>query len=198
MTMKHFTAAGDPSPEVIGELAAILRGGGVVLLPTDTIYGLHCDATNAGAADRIAAMKGREEGKPFVVIAASIDQLTSIGCRIPEVLREIWPAPLTAIVASGAKTLAVRIPDTAWLRQLLAETGPLVSTSANRSGEAPVSDAAALPSDLARQLEAVLDAGPRTGKASAIVDFTEGPPRLLREGDPGFTQELRKTLRIRL
>ena len=95
----------------------------------------------------------------------------------------------------NATNLAVRVPDRPWLRALLALTGPLVSTSANRSGEPPATAPSALPADLRAALDAILDEGPREAKASAIVDFTEAEPRLVREGDPGFTQKLRKSLR---
>jgi L-threonylcarbamoyladenylate synthase len=184
----------EPSPELLDEIAATLLSGGVALLPTDTIYGLHALASNEAAVAKIAAIKGREEGKRFVVIAASVDQLLDYGAAVPEVLRSIWPAPLTAVVPHADGNVAVRVPDVGWLRALLARTGPLVSTSANRSGEPPVRKPDELAHDLQTQLDLVLDAGPRDGKPSAIVDFTGSSPRIVREGEPTFTQFLRKTL----
>lgn len=184
-----------PSPAQLDALAATLLSGGVVLLPTDTIYGLHCVATNEAAAARIAAMKGREEGKRFVVIAASVEQLIAYGAAVPDVLRSIWPAPLTAIVPHAGGTVAVRVPNLEWLRALLERTGPLISTSANRSGEPPIREPRELAPDLQNSIDSALDAGPREGEPSAIVDFTGNSPRLVREGDPTFTQFLRKTLR---
>jgi tRNA threonylcarbamoyl adenosine modification protein (Sua5/YciO/YrdC/YwlC family) len=184
-------------------LASILETGGVVLMPTDTIYGLHGLAADAKVVARIAAMKGRDADKPFVVLGASPEQLEQLGCVIPDVLRSLWPAPLTAIVplrtavaaSRGAETLAVRVPDLAWLRDLVAATGPLVSTSANRSGEPPVMEPDELARDLQELLDCLVDGGRREGKASAIVDFSGTEPRFIREGDPAFTQKLRKTLR---
>lgn len=193
--MKHWRVDGEPGDELLDEIASLLNGGGVALLPTDTIYGLHAAATNETAIARIAAMKGRGDDKPFVVIAASADQLRDFGAAVPALLDGIWPAPLTAIVARYEKTVAVRVPDLPWLRSLLARTGPLVSTSANRSGEPPVTAPSELASDLQSHLDALLDTGPRQGKPSTIVDFTQDDPRLIREGDPGFSQFLRKTLR---
>ena len=192
--MKRWRVDGDPSDDVLDELAGILRGGGVALLPTDTIYGLHAVATDERAIARIAAIKGRPDDKPFVVIAASIDQLRALGATIPDPLGKIWPAPLTAILASGETTIAARIPDLGWLRALLDRTGPLVSTSANRSGEPSVSSPQALANDLQNDLDALLDQGPREAKPSTIVDFTGDEPRFIREGDPVFSQFLRKTL----
>ena len=95
----------------------------------------------------------------------------------------------------GSTTLAVRVPAIRWLRELLDLTGPLVSTSANRSGEPPLTSVEQLSSDLQDVLDAVVDAGPLEGKPSTIVDFTGDEPRLIREGDRLFTQKVWKTLR---
>jgi L-threonylcarbamoyladenylate synthase len=191
--MKVFR--GEPSSEVLGELARTLSGGGVVLLPTDTIYGLHAVAADEAAVARIAEIKGREEGKRFVVIGASMDQLVESGAAVPELLRSIWPAPLTAVVPHPGGSLAVRVPDLGWLREIVKRTGPLVSTSANRSGETPARQPSDLAPELQKQIDSALDIGPCEAKPSTLVDFTVSPPRILREGDPVFTQFLRKTLR---
>lgn len=193
--MKRWQIAGAPTSQQAGEIAATLLHGGVVLLPTDTIYGLHAIYGSAGV-ERIRAMKGREETKPFVTIASDVAQLENIGASIPDEVRELWPGPLTAVLRmSGGATIAARIPDLAWLRDLLALTGPLISTSANRSGEPPITLPSALARDLLDALDGVVEAGLRDGKPSAIVDFTGNEPRLIREGDSVFTQVLRKTLR---
>ena len=188
--MKLFA---DPLP-----LAEILLGGGVVLMPTDTIYGLHAVATNAAAVARIAELKGRGDDKPFVVIAASADQLRRFGAEVPAELETLWPAPLTAVLRRGEGTVAARVPDLPWLRALLARTGPLVSTSANRAGEKPISEIVELAPDVAAGIDAGLDGGRREGKPSTIVDFTGASPHIVREGDASFAQNLRKTLRISL
>ena len=192
--MKRRRIDGEPSSDVLDEIADVLRAGGVALLPTDTIYGLHALAIDEQAVARIRSMKERGDEKPFVVIASSAEQLEDLGATIPDALRQIWPAPLTAILAAGERTIAARVPDLAWLRALLDRTGPLVSTSANRSGEAPITTPEVLAPDLLDGLDALLDAGLREGQPSTIVDFTGGEPRLVREGDPGFAQFLRKTL----
>jgi L-threonylcarbamoyladenylate synthase len=194
--MKRILSEGEPAAEAIEEIARTLEDGGVVLLPTDTIYGLHAVASNASAVARIAAIKGREDGKPFIVLFASVDQLLRHGAAVPEVLRAIWPAPLTAIVPhSSGRSLAVRVPDLAWLRELLERTGPLVSTSANRSGEPAVREPGQLAHELQDRVDSALEAGPRDAKPSLLVDFTGDEPQILREGDTTFTQFLRKTLR---
>lgn len=192
--MKRWRVDGEPSDDVLDEIADVLRAGGVVLLPTDTIYGLHALAMDEQAVARIRSMKERGDDKPFVIIASSVEQLEKLGATIPDALRQIWPAPLTAILASGARTVAARVPDLPWLRTLLDRTGPLVSTSANRSGQPPITTPEMLADELLERLDALLDAGSREGQPSTIVDFTGDEPRVVREGDPGFAQILRKML----
>ena len=195
-----------PSATQIAQAAATLQRRGVVLLPTDTIYGLHALAGNADAVQRIVDIKGRGEDKPFVVIAASAAQLehlgATLGARTRAILDDLWPGPLTAVVpirqpiaaSRGASTIAVRVPDLEWLRELLDRTGPLASTSANRSGEPPITDPKLISRDLRASIDGVVDAGVREGKPSTIVDFTGDEPRIIREGETFFTQKLWKTL----
>jgi L-threonylcarbamoyladenylate synthase len=204
----HFTSA--PTDEQLAEIEAALRAGGILLLPTDTIYGLHAIATDESALARITDIKGRNESKPFVVLGASLAQFEEIGIDIrPDLrkaLQEIWPAPLTAILplsrpiaaSRGAASLAVRVPALDWLRALLARTGPLVSTSANRSGEPPVDRPENLARELQNSLDGIADGGLCQGEPSTIVDFTGGEPQLIREGNVFFTQKVWKTLRISL
>jgi L-threonylcarbamoyladenylate synthase len=193
--VKRWVVDREPSAAQIAEIVELIRSGGLVLLPTDTIYGLHALATDPRAVERLARIKGREEGKPFIVIAASADQIESLGASVPPIVRKIWPAPLTAILRSGSGTIGTRVPKLDWLRALLSKSGPLFSTSANRSGESAISEPDQLPIDLRNAIDGIVDAGKREGKASAIVDFTGDEPRLVREGDRLFTQKLRKTLR---
>ena len=206
--MTRLWQIGDsPSTLQLNEIAKSLAGGAVVLMPTDTIYGLHALALHEQAVERVADIKGREETKPFIVLAASMDHLKLLGISAdPEVLdalASLWPAPLTAILpleapipaSRGALTLAVRIPALDWLRELVARTGPLVSTSANRSGEPSVESPVSLARDLQDRLDAIVDGGVRDGKASTIVDLTSAEPHFLREGEHSFTQKVWKTLR---
>jgi L-threonylcarbamoyladenylate synthase len=205
--MRRWTAAPQPNAADIGDIADVLRGGGVVLMPTDTIYGLHAVATNERAVARIAAMKGRDDAKPFVVIGTSMQQLQDIGVDFPaearEVLQSLWPAPLTAILplrhpvaaSRGAATLAVRVPNLDWLRALVAICGPLASTSANVAGEPPVETPEKFSYGAQTALDGIVDAGPLSGEPSVIVDFTGDSTRITREGDRSFTQKVWKTLR---
>ena len=196
-----------PTPLQLTEIARTLREGGVVLLPTDTIYGLHALARDETAVARIAAMKGREETKPFIVLASSVDELETLGVELSaeraDALRTIWPAPLTVILplrvpiaaSRGASTLAVRIPALEWLRDLVARTGPLVSTSANRSGEPAATTPSLGDEEMQNALDGIVDGGERNGTPSAILDLTSSEPRFIREGEVSFTQKVWKTLR---
>lgn len=206
MTVR-ITTDGAPDAAALDSVAAVLREGGVALLPTDTIYGLHALAGDPEAVGRIVAIKGREETKPFIVLGSSIGQLGALGVEVPEadlaMLAGLWPAPLTAILrlihpiaaSRGTATLAVRIPALGWLRELVERTGPLVSTSANRSGEPPLTSPFLLARALHDRLDAILDCGPLEGEPSVILDLTGETPRLVREGERSFTQVVRKTLR---
>lgn len=202
-----FRVAAEPAADVIRKLADVIRRNGVVLMPTDTIYGLHALATSEAAIERIASLKEREEAKPFVVLGASMSQFEAIGVEFPDrtrrILEELWPGPLTAVLSlnrtiaasRGAKSLAVRVPDLQWLRELLTLSGPLASTSVNISGGPPISAPEDAPRDMHDRLDAIVNAGRREGKPSSIVDFTEDEPRLIREGESFFTQKVWKTLR---
>ena len=196
-----------PSTLQLNEIAKALAGGAVVLMPTDTIYGLHALALDPQAVARVAEIKGREETKAFIVLAASIDQLPLLGVSAEDdgldALASVWPAPLTAILplhepipaSRGALTLAVRIPALEWLRELILKTGPLVSTSANRSGEPAVESPSFLARELQDRLDAIVDGGLRGGEPSTIVDLTSAEPHILRDGQHSFTQNLWKRLR---
>src|SRR5688572_12498672 len=152
----------------VAAVARVLTAGGVALLPTDTIYGFHALATDNVAIEKIAAIKGRDE-KPFIVLSDSIEQAETIGARFSPnartVLQKYWPGPLTAILllektiaaSRGAKTIAVRVPALEWLRELVRRTGPLASTSANRSGEPPMQSPNQLSSDLQMRIDVVVD-----------------------------------------
>ena len=190
--MKKWKANDDLT---LHEIAEVLARGGVVVLPTDTVYGLHASANNQRAVNRVAEIKGRAAEKPFIVIAASIDDVEALGAAVPDVLHDIWPAPVTAILRRGDMTIAARVPDVDWLRTLLEISGPLASTSANRSGEPTIMSPSELARDLQNAVDGALDLGRREAKPSAIVDFTGATPKITREGDFAFTQNLRKTLR---
>lgn len=182
------------------EAARLLAEGGVLLLTTDTLPGLHARVDRPDAVRRVAALKGRPGDKPLLVLAASPDAARGVTGEVAvrpwTYARRCWPGPfslilpaapeLAAEVTGGGSTVAVRVPDAPGLVALLRAAGaPLVSTSANRTGEAP----ALTLEEAAERFEALVDgvyaadAGtPAASRASALIDLAVWPPRVLREG----------------
>lgn len=180
----------------------ILRSGGVVVLPTDTVYGLHAALSRPEAIVRIARLKGVREGRRYVLLADTMDMVArytaSFGCLSRAALARRWPSPLSVVLpASDAcpewarPTVAFRVPDLAALRALVGAVGePLVSTSVNAVGEPPLETAA----EIARRFGDAVDlvvAGDETGggRASTIVDACGEEPVVLRVGDYAWADE---------
>ena len=174
--------------------AAAIRAGEVVVIPTDTVYGLAGDPSNPGAVERIYAIKGRPPQLELNLLASDISQLDGL-VEMDGVARSLaaafWPGPLSLICPVGSRrlaiprsgtTLMVRVPGHALLRRLLDETGPIASTSANRHGMPPAATGPEAEAALGVEVSVVIDGGPGSGMASTIIDASSRPPRLLREG----------------
>ncbi|HSS94995.1 MAG TPA: L-threonylcarbamoyladenylate synthase [Candidatus Dormibacteraeota bacterium] len=174
-----------PTRAGLTRAANLLRSGGVVAFPTDTVYGLAAAADDEVARRRIYAIKGRPAGLPLILMAAAESQLEGwvhLDTRAEEIIRRWWPGPLTVILhAKGGGTLGVRIPKHAVALELLRASGPLMTTSANLHGKDPAmnaAEAASLPG-----VSAVLDGGVAPGGvASSVLDLTGQEPHVLREG----------------
>ncbi len=176
------------------EICAVLRRRGIVAMRSDTVYGLHGVAPATGA--RLAALKGRADAaKPLLVLVAGARAAEAVtGTAPPPALAALWPGPLTIVlpvaqpapspVAAGAASLAVRVPADPALRAIITAVGaPLYSTSANRAGEPPLGEPAALRAAFGGRVELIVDDGAVTAAApSTIVDATVAPPRILRAG----------------
>lgn len=198
-------SAADPDPVPIERAAAVLRSGGVVVFPTDTLYGLAADPRLGDAVARVFAIKGRPAGQPLPLIAADARQaqerivLSGLGRRLSD---RFWPGPLTIVgdalpglaegVDGGTGTLAVRVPAHDVARRLAAALGcALTSTSANPSGGAAPRTAAEAAEALGERVDLVVEAGPAPGGLpSTIVDARVDPPRLIREGAIPFERIL--------
>jgi L-threonylcarbamoyladenylate synthase len=165
--------------------AQLVRGGGVIAFPTDTVYGLGAAADDELAQKRVFAMKNRPVGMPLILMVAARSQLEGwvhVDSRAEAVIERWWPGPLTLILhASAGGTLGVRIPNHEVTLELLRASGPLMTTSANLHGDDPAmtaDEAARLPG-----LAAVLDGGRAPGGiASTVVDLTGPEMHILREG----------------
>ena len=174
----------------IARAAGLLARGGVVIVPTETVYGVACHPAFPDALERIRAMKRRDRGKPFQLLAADAAAVWADGAlRSPEAerLAAHWPGALTLVlpVGQGGRTEGYRVPDLAPLRTLLARCGGLLRcTSVNLSGEPPAKDAQEAAEALGGAVDLVLDGGPaRLGVASTVAALSpEGKPRILRQG----------------
>ena len=178
--------------------AAVLRRGGIVVYPTETLYGLGARADDGPALERLARAKLRAEGKPLPLIAADLAQVERVAVlagAAARVAARLWPGPLTLVlparagvhpaITAGTGTVGVRIPGSEVARVLAAAAGaPLVSTSANPSGGPPPSTVAALAPSLVEAVDHVLDGGPTPGGApSTVVEIgPDGSVRVLRAG----------------
>ena len=187
----------NPQPDA-ARAAQILRAGGVVAIPTETVYGLAADVGNAAAIARVYAIKGRPPDHPLIVHVHDADALDGYVAEIPPRLRALaarfWPGPLTAIVARGPRTprrvtggqetVAVRVPGHPVARAILAEFGgALAAPSANRFGRVSPTSAAHVRADLGDEVDLIVDGGPsRVGLESTIVDLTGEVPAVLRAG----------------
>ncbi len=191
-----------PLPHVVDRAAAVLRTGHVVVLPTDTVYGLAVAPQAGGTAAALFALKGRAPHVPVAVLCASADQALglaapgSVSDEVRRIATRLWPGPLTLVLArrpgldwdlgEPASTIGVRCPEHALVRALAAEVGPLATTSANRHREptpAAAGDVAAL---FGAGVGLVLDGGPCEAPPSAVVDATGLKRRLLRSGRIGL------------
>jgi L-threonylcarbamoyladenylate synthase len=185
------------APDVAEQVAAALLAGGVVVLPTDTVYGLVALPGDRSAVEELFALKHRAMGVPLAVLCGDVDQALALaeppidaGVRV--VAERWWPGPLTMVLprrpgvelhlGEPSSTIGLRVPDDALVRAITARVGPIAATSANRHGEPPAMTAAAAREALGSGVALIVDGGPAAGAASAVVDVTSRPWRVLREG----------------
>ena len=187
----------------VARAASILRSGGLVGIPTETVYGLAANALDGAAVAKIFAAKGRPMDNPLIVHIAEFGALRSLTSCVPEkavVLAErFWPGPLTIIlpksdivpdeVSAGLDTVAIRFPSHPAARRVIAESGvPLAAPSANTSGRPSPTTARHVLDDMDGKIDAVLDGGPcSVGVESTVITLATATPTLLRPG--GITLE---------
>ena len=177
-----------PDAAVLADAIAALRRGQLVIVPTETVYGLAADDRNPVALEKLFEAKGRPQDKPIALLAASVDELERHGAKLSPAARRLadkfWPGPLTLVLASPAGWLGFRIPDHPVMLALLrAWGGVLAVTSANRSGEPPAMTAAAALAALEPFVAFALDAGPSAGGVpSSVVKVGAQGIEMLRTG----------------
>lgn len=190
--------ADDPNKEDMREAAEIIRSGGLVAFPTETVYGLGANALDPEASKRIYAAKGRPSDNPLIVHICRFEELESIAKEVPtqagKLADAFWPGPLTMIVwknekvpyetTGGMDTVAIRMPNHPVALALIEESGCMIAApSANTSGKPSPTEAGHVALDLDGKIPMILDGGPvGIGIESTIIDLTEKIPMILRPG----------------
>ncbi len=210
MSQVVTVSQGNPSPKAVSRAAEVARSGGVLVLPTDSVYGLACAATPGNPAHgRIFDIKRRDRAQTLPWFVADVADLDVYGEKVPDwahrLAASLWPGALTLVVRASSAvppeyaqggpcgpTIALRVPGSELCRQIVRTLGaPLAQTSANTHGMPAATSAGALEPAVAKAADLVLDAGPApVGVASTIVDATGDTPRVLRAGALGEAEVL--------
>jgi L-threonylcarbamoyladenylate synthase len=193
-------------PDVNSEISKgvrVMERGGIVVYPTDTVYGLGANIFNNTAVERVFEAKGRPKGMPLPVLLPSVDSLRVVAHNIPSIAwtlaEEFWPGQLTLILPSRPEvpsiitargwTIAVRVPDHPVPLALARELGsPITGTSANRSGHPVPETISEAHEQLQHSVDYLIRVGPKpSGRPSTILDITQIPPRILRSGSISYS-----------
>lgn len=192
--MKTIAASGPDSLQVALD---VLRSGGLVCYPTDTVYGLGAGANDDSAVRRLYSVKERPADKPLPLLLADVEQVQTVAADVTPQARALmasfWPGALTIVLrrqsdyhslALAGDTVALRVPDQPLIREIIRQLGaPLTGTSANRSGGASPLTAGEVVRQLGDEIDLLIDGGTCPGGIeSTVVDATAGAPKLLREG----------------
>ena len=179
------------------EAVQCLKSGGIIAIPTDTVYGLGADPFNADAVQRLYTVKGRPDGKPIPLILSAVADVHRIAQNLPDYFFRLtdrfWPGGLTIIVeakdllpvlTAGGNTVGVRIPDNPLLLEILQTLGgPAAITSANLSGEPPATSVQEIGEELASRIDMIVDGGKTPGPIpSTVYDISVSPPLIRRHG----------------
>lgn len=181
---------------VVDQVVDVLNDGGVIIYPTDTVYGIGCDITNKSAIDRIYRAKNMEKQKPLSFICADLKDISryaKVDTIMYRVIRKYLPGPYTFILpatrevpkllVSKQKTVGIRIPEHPITLAIVEALGrPIVSTSVNISERSFASDPQEFSAHYEGKVDLVMDAGPAYAELSSVIDLTAGEPELIREG----------------
>jgi L-threonylcarbamoyladenylate synthase len=186
-----------PSSHLIETVAEVIKGGGVIIYPTETLYGLGVNPLDPEAMERLYTIKGREKNKPIPFLIKDLQMLTTLVKEIPpmgrQLIKQYWPGALTLIfrakeglpapLRGGSGTIGLRISSHPIARQIVETVdAPLTSTSANPAGEGDLTDIQRIAELFGHQVDLVIDGGMVPGVGSTVVDLTMTPPRVVREG----------------
>lgn len=208
METEKLSLADGQYEQSLTRAAELLKNGGIVAMPTETVYGLAAAADNADAIRRVFEAKGRPQDNPLIVHISDISMLSRVARTVPkaavECAKRFWPGPFTMVlprtdavadcVCAGLDTVAIRMPSDPTARDLIRKAGPLAAPSANTSGKPSPTSAKHVLDDLDGKINAVLLGGDCTvGVESTVVTLATDPPRLLRPGAVTYEQ-LREVL----
>mgnify|MGYP001470717384 CR=1 FL=1 len=186
----------NPQPRLIAKVVEILKNGGVVAYPTDTTYGIGCSIFSKKGIDRIYQIKQRDRKKPFSFICTDMSEIARYA-RVSnyafKLLRRLLPGPYTFVMEAATvvpdllqtkqKTVGIRIPDNKICLAIVKELGaPIVTTSANLSGEDPIGNPWAVEHELGKQLDLVVDGGDLSADVSSVISLIGDRPEVLRRG----------------
>lgn len=187
-----------------------LKNGGIVVMPTDTIYGIVGSALNPETVEKIYQLRKRASNKPFIILVSSLDDLKKFDIQLTdeqkEFLEKIWPNPVSVVLPCedekfkylhrGTKSLAFRIPKNRWLLKILEQTGPLVAPSANFEGEKPSETIKQAKKYFGNNIAFYLDGGRVKATPSTIIEVGVNSVKTLRQGSfkirPKLRQEFEK------
>ncbi|MBI1987224.1 MAG: threonylcarbamoyl-AMP synthase [Nitrospinae bacterium] len=188
-----------PDPDRVREAAAAIRAGKLVVLPTDTLYGLGANALDEKAVEKVYQVKRRRLSKPLLIFIGEEEELHELIEALPplaeRLMRAFWPGPLTLVFPASSRLprvllgdtsdIAIRLPALPLIRSLVREAGvPITGTSANLSDRPTPPTAQGVLQELGEGVDLLLDGGPCTSQmGSTLIDLTQTPPQLLREGE---------------
>lgn len=189
-----------PDKKIIADAARIIRSGGLVGFPTETVYGLAANRDNPKAMAMLSKVKDRPGDKHYTVHISSITMIRKMGCKVTKpamaLIKKYWPGPLTIVLGSkSGGTIGFRMPANKVALELIAKAKvPVVAPSANKSGSKPPVRVSEVLKDLNGRIDIVIDAGPTdVGIESTVVDMSGKPFKVLREGAIK-TAELKRVL----
>lgn len=171
--------------------AEVIRKDGIVLIPTETVYGLSCRFNSDLAIERVSRIKAREIGKNYIVLISARGQLDDLGLIMNNSARvladEFWPGPLTMILPDGrGDAVAVRHSSGVFIKSLIDKSSPIISTSANLSGGKSPAVFSEIDIEVLEKVDLAVDGGPLPGVPSTILDMQQDMPRIVRKGTIDF------------
>jgi tRNA threonylcarbamoyl adenosine modification protein (Sua5/YciO/YrdC/YwlC family) len=186
----------NPQPRLIERVAATLEKGGIIAYPTDTTYGIGCSIFNKRGIERIYQLKQREKKKPFSFICADLSEVAryaKVSNYAFKVMKRLLPGPYTFVLDAGSvvpdllltrqKTVGVRIPDNRICLEIVKRLAhPIITTSANRSGEDPIGDPQQIVDEMGNDLDIIIDGGLLPADVSSVVSLIGNQPEVLRVG----------------